>query len=287
MPEVSPEYIKSLVRQGESDQVEFKARFPPQSILSGTIAAFANTKGGTVFIGIDDREGIVGVPQEHVKPQLEKLSSIASALTINVSGLGVENVDGKNVLWVSVLPVPSQNSPVMTSRGELLMRQGTSNVKAEMSEEMRLAESIDMKIAASADKLRLFVAMSFREEEEPALVDYYNAMKRAVNSIKLPIDVKRVDLVEGDFEISQRIMDELDMAEIVLVDFTLNPQNVYFEVGYARGKGKRILQTARKGTELSFDVRNWKTIFYRNATELEEKLKEPIITAFNERRKTS
>jgi hypothetical protein len=45
-----------------------------------------------------------------------------------------------------------------------------------------------------------------------------------------------------------------------------------FEIGYARGKGLRIIQSARKGTELEFDIRNWRTLFYRNATELEEKL---------------
>ena len=81
-----------------------------------------------------------------------------------------------------------------------------------------------------------------------------------------------MDLVEGDFEISQQIMEEIDAAQIGLADFTLSPNNVYFELGYARGKGKRIIQTARKDTGLEFDVRNWRTVFYRNATELQEKL---------------
>jgi hypothetical protein len=44
------------------------------------------------------------------------------------------------------------------------------------------------------------------------------------------------------------------------------------KLGYARGSNKRIIQTARKDTALEFDVRNWHTIIYRNATELEEKL---------------
>jgi nucleoside 2-deoxyribosyltransferase len=65
-------------------------------------------------------------------------------------------------------------------------------------------------------------------------------------------------------------MDEIDAADIVIADFTLSPANVYFELGYARGKGRRVIQTARRGTVLEFDVRNWRTVFYRNATELEE-----------------
>lgn len=67
-------------------------------------------------------------------------------------------------------------------------------------------------------------------------------------------------------------MDQVDTADIVIADFTLNSRNVYFELGYARGKAKRVIQSAKKGTDLEFDVRNWRTLIYRNATELEEKL---------------
>ena len=114
--------------------------------------------------------------------------------------------------------------------------------------------------------------MSFREEQEPALVDYFGAMRRAVTRTGLPIELRRVDLMEGDYEISQRLMDAIREADVLLADFTLSSANVYFELGYARGHGKRVIQTARKDTRLEFDVRNWRTIIYKNATELEERL---------------
>ena len=60
-------------------------------------------------------------------------------------------------------------------------------------------------------------------------------------------------------------MNEIDLAEIVLADFTLNSRNVYVELGYARSARKRIIQTARKGTVLEFDVRQWRTSLYRSA----------------------
>ena len=124
--------------------------------------------------------------------------------------------------------------------------------------------------------------MSFRNEEEPALVDYFEAMQRAKEATKLPIDLVRIDLVEGDYEISQKIMDEIDKSDVVLADFTLSPANVYFELGYARGRKRRIIQTARKGTTLEFDARNWRTIFYKNATELEKALKPALNDAYAE-----
>jgi nucleoside 2-deoxyribosyltransferase len=81
-----------------------------------------------------------------------------------------------------------------------------------------------------------------------------------------------MDLVEGDFEISHEIMNRIDQADAILADFTLSPKNVYFELGYARGRRKSVIQTAKKDTPLEFDVRNWVTLFYKNATELEELL---------------
>ena len=98
----------------------------------------------------------------------------------------------------------------------------------------------------------------------------------------MPIVLRRVDLIDGDFEISQKIMDEIDKSDAIIADFTLTSRNVYFELGYARGKDIRIIQTARKGTSLEFDIRNWKTIFYRNATELEEKLIPELQAAYKE-----
>jgi nucleoside 2-deoxyribosyltransferase len=98
--------------------------------------------------------------------------------------------------------------------------------------------------------------MSFRDEEEPALVDYYRAIQRAVSRCQLPLKLRRVDREEGDYEISQQLMRDIDSADIVIADYTLSSHNVYFEAGYARGKGKRLIQIARKGTVLQFDVRN-------------------------------
>ena len=74
--------------------------------------------------------------------------------------------------------------------------------------------------------------------------------------------------MEGGYEISAEIMQQIGDCDALLGDFTLSPDNVYFEVGYARGRGTPIIQTCRRDTELEFDVRNWRTLFYRNATEL-------------------
>jgi len=51
--------ILSLIKQGESQTVEFKLSFQKEVIVS--VVAFANAKGGKIFIGVSDNGEIVGV----------------------------------------------------------------------------------------------------------------------------------------------------------------------------------------------------------------------------------
>ncbi|HAR62901.1 MAG TPA: hypothetical protein DCS13_05490 [Candidatus Margulisbacteria bacterium] len=51
--------IESIINQGESETVEFKTSF--NSSVIETIVAFANNKGGYVFVGISDNGKIIGV----------------------------------------------------------------------------------------------------------------------------------------------------------------------------------------------------------------------------------
>jgi ATP-dependent DNA helicase RecG len=51
--------IQHIISQGESETVEFKRNFNNETIV--TLAAFANTNGGSVYIGVDDKREITGV----------------------------------------------------------------------------------------------------------------------------------------------------------------------------------------------------------------------------------
>jgi ATP-dependent DNA helicase RecG len=51
--------IEQIILNGENDTVEFKSNFNTEVIE--TLTAFANTKGGSVYIGISDNGNIPGV----------------------------------------------------------------------------------------------------------------------------------------------------------------------------------------------------------------------------------
>ena len=56
--------LRELIEPGESDTMEFKRRFSTFSKIAKEIIAFANTRGGTLLIGVDDDGSIVGVDSE-------------------------------------------------------------------------------------------------------------------------------------------------------------------------------------------------------------------------------
>jgi hypothetical protein len=279
MFDTSPDGLHRLIQQGESQTVEFKSSVPPPEAIARNLVAFANSDGGILLLGVGDDGRILGLTDEQVGEAIALLHRVVKSLLSWPIDIGTTPVEGKNLVYAVVDKAPSYFAPVVTSRGEVLARVGVQTRLLTPDQYMQTGHpppwSAERQVVA-------FVAMSFREEEEPALVDYYRAIQRAVEGVSLPIKLQRIDFVEGDYEISQQIMDEIDRAEIVITDFTLSARNVYFELGYARGKQKRIIQTARKETTLEFDVRNWRTVFYRNATELEEKLVPELRAAYND-----
>ena len=58
----------------ESDRVELKREMIKD--LDKEIIAFLNARGGTIYIGVDDKGNIVGVPQELKDEYDEKVSAV-------------------------------------------------------------------------------------------------------------------------------------------------------------------------------------------------------------------
>ena len=84
---VRSEDLKKLLEGGESETVEFKASFDKE--ILETSAAFANTKGGVILIGVSDRGDIKGVQigKETLKDwetRFLRVLNLASFLKLNL-----------------------------------------------------------------------------------------------------------------------------------------------------------------------------------------------------------
>jgi hypothetical protein len=113
----------------------------------------------------------------------------------------------------------------------------------------------------------VFVLMSFIKD--PRLEDAYDAIIRGVKRWNPKASVERVDQIEEDFKITDKVIECIDKAVLIIADLTGERPNVYYELGYARAKGKRLIHTAMEGTKLHFDVKDYNTIFWDSGRTLE------------------
>lgn len=83
------------------------------------------------------------------------------------------------------IPAPEEISPILLADGSFFSRKRDRIIK----EDIRRAI-----ITVPTKPVKIFVAMSFRVEEEPSLEDYYHAIDRAVKKIQNEIQLIRIDL---------------------------------------------------------------------------------------------
>lgn len=82
--------VKNLAQTGEGKFLEFKRVVPSAEKIAREIAAFANTNGGTLLIGVNDDKTLVGVDGYHEEEFL--LSKAAAELCEPVVEISIEIV---------------------------------------------------------------------------------------------------------------------------------------------------------------------------------------------------
>ena len=105
----------------------------------------------------------------------------------------------------------------------------------------------------------LFAIMPFAPEFEDAWV---GGIKRAASGTGLtPI---RIDMLTQSSEITEDIVQAIKKSEVVVVDVTGNNPNVMFEFGFALALKKKQVVISQSTDYLTFDIKNLRTLIYRN-----------------------
>jgi len=125
--------LGKMVLRGESDTLEFKESTGEWKEIIMTISAFANTKGGIISVGINDKRKISGI--QIGKKTIESLTNRIKENTDPkiFPGISVENLDEKNVILIKV--EESKSKPVFAF-DRAYKRVGKSTVRV-TSEEIR------------------------------------------------------------------------------------------------------------------------------------------------------
>ena len=126
---------------------------------------------------------------------------------------------------------------------------------------------LDKELEKTEDKNYVFIIMSFDKKYN----DIYDSIKLAGKLIKTDkLKIERVSETKGDYIITELIEQSINKVGLIICDLSEKSPNVYYELGYARAKNKTIIMTAKKGTELPFDIRQYKTIFYSSPIQLQK-----------------
>ena len=88
---ISPTDVDSLAQAGENARREFKLGLPTWPKVAHTLAAFANGRGGTLLVGVDDRGRVRGVSHAHeVIAELERIAAVEIAPPLSTRCTAVE-----------------------------------------------------------------------------------------------------------------------------------------------------------------------------------------------------
>ncbi|MBN1539959.1 MAG: ATP-binding protein, partial [Candidatus Thermoplasmatota archaeon] len=98
-------HILTLKGGYESDILEYKRNFNSKEVLI-TTSAFANTRGGTIIIGIDDSGGVKGVKlgNESLRDWANQISQGTEPVV--APEIILETIQGKPVVLVKIAESP-------------------------------------------------------------------------------------------------------------------------------------------------------------------------------------
>lgn len=108
--EMSVGALKRLVKTGEGTYLEFKRVISSPEKIAKELAAFANTRGGTMLIGVDDDQKLVGIDSYYEQEfLLDKAVNYCCIPPLNVK---VETVPYKEREIIVVYVNESEHKPV-------------------------------------------------------------------------------------------------------------------------------------------------------------------------------
>jgi nucleoside 2-deoxyribosyltransferase len=120
-----------------------------------------------------------------------------------------------------------------------------------------------------------FVAMSF----DSALMEVYtNAIQPAIIETGFLPFILHSEHVETGVTINDAMIAAIKKAKFTIADFTQHKSGVYFEAGYALGRGQKVIYTCKEGdiNNAHFDTRNYQHLLWKDAADLKRKLIDKI-----------
>ncbi len=113
--------IRDLIRSGESNLVEFKKTLPQAEKLARTLVAFANSRGGTILVGVEDDRRITGIQDfEEERFVLEKSAGFFCQPEVSFELLE-ETIEGKTLMVIEIVESTQKPHFSLDAAGEKML----------------------------------------------------------------------------------------------------------------------------------------------------------------------
>jgi|GEM_PF-917986 len=127
----------------------------------------------------------------------------------------------------------------------------------------------------SKDSKYVFVAMAFKED---MFEIYKYSILPAIEESGFKPYIVSDQHTKSDVTINDAILAGIKKAKFTIADFTYHKAGVYFEAGYALGRGQQVIYTCKESEikEAHFDTRNYQHLVWKDGADLKKKLMDKI-----------
>lgn len=117
--------LRDLCLCGETTRVQFKEVFTSQKEIAKEMIAFANSKGGSILFGVEDRTGrLIGLSYDQIQQTSRELGNAAQEQVRPIIYIETEVVrsEGRHFLVCHI--AEGRNKPYKNLQGEIWVKQG-------------------------------------------------------------------------------------------------------------------------------------------------------------------
>jgi len=154
------QHIQNLIQEGEHQMLDFKFEISDSRRIARSLAAFANTDGGRLLVGVKDNGAIAGVRSDEEIHMIEAAATMYCQSPVRYSTEEWE-INGKTVLEVIVPKDPHEKHKAPDNQGQY-------KFFVRVKDENLLADNVLIKVWRS-DKLARPAKITFTETEHMLL----------------------------------------------------------------------------------------------------------------------
>jgi hypothetical protein len=242
-----------------------------KTIFSGLIRNKKWPLAKDVTIGESDLENVIN-SSDYPRTPKEKLDNLFLYFFSQQQYEG-ESVDPRDIITYSLYSTLYFNTAdeyrfylrSLKETGYIELSEYQGNIHGVMITFKGLNHAIQLQ-EENRSSINCFIAMSF----DQTMVSTRDAIKKAcIETGFIPILIDEI-YFESEVTINDAIIAQLKKSKFCIADFTMQKDGVYFEAGYALGRGMKVIYTCSKTDfeKTHFDTNHFPHLIYENPKEL-------------------